>query len=189
MVAPTSSHPLNLYAYSVFWSSALFGMMSFRNHGWNPDLSYQQEASSEAVSVKDIRFPWMQIALRLRRFLLEFYDFSAFFCIHDTKTACFFHRNLNNGDGCICMMFFVVIKHLIVVHLADMVTRKNQQIFRCIGINKVNVLRNSIRSSSVYVQVCICFFPWWQNIYAAVFGIQTPSSSCGCITVQQDGFV
>lgn len=106
--------------------------------------------------------------------------FSAFFCIHDTKTACFFHRNLDNGDGCICMMFFVVIKHLIVVHLVNMVTRKNQQIFRCIGINKVNVLRNSIRSSSVYVQVCICFFPWWQNIYAAVFGIQTPSSSCGC---------
>ena len=139
--------------------------------------------------VKDIDSHGCQITLRLRRFLLEFCDFSAFFGIHDTKTACFFHRNLNNGDGCICMMFFVVSKHLIVVHLVNMVTRKNQQIFRCIGINKVNVLRNSIRSSSVYVQVCICFFPWWQNIYAAVFGIQTPSSSCGCITVQQDGFV
>ena len=57
---------------------------------------------------------------------LEFHD--AVCCeisIHDTETACFFHRNFHNCDCCICFVCDVGIKHLIVVHFVNVIAGKD----------------------------------------------------------------
>ena len=70
-----------------------------------------------------------------------------------------------------------------------MVTGKNENIFRCEFVDKVDILRNGICGSAVNVQILICFLTWRKNVNTAVFSIKTPATA-GChITVQLDRFI
>ena len=151
------------------------------------DIGHQHLA--EEFPGEDIDTHGCKVALRMLRFLFEFYDTSGFISVHDTETACFFHRNSDNCDGCICLCFFVGCKHLVIVHFINMVTGKNENVFRIKFINEINILGDCICSSAIYIQILICFLTWRKNVNTAVFSIKTPASA-GChITVQLDRFI
>ena len=75
-------------------------------------------------------------------------------------------------------------EHLGIIHLIDVVAGKDKQVFRRVGVDKVDVLGDRISSSAVNIQISIGLLTRWEYIDAAVLGIQTPAAS-GChITVQ-----
>ena len=139
--------------------------------------------------IEDINTHRSEVTLWMFWFLFKFNNMSCFICIHNTKTACFLHRNFDNGNRCICVVLLVILKHLVIIHLIDVVSREDQQIVWGVCIYKVNILGNSISSSSVYIKVCISFLTRWEHINATVLRIKSPSSSCCCIAVQKYGFV
>ena len=54
-----------------------------------------------------------------------------------------------------------------------MITGQDQNIFRSVGVNKIDVLGNRICSPPIYIQIGICFLTWRQYIDSTVFGIQS----------------
>ena len=80
-------------------------------------------------------------------------------------------------------MLNVIIQHLCIIHFVDVVTGKDQKIFRILGIDEIDILRNGICSSSVYIQIYICFLTWRKYINTAVLGIKPPASAGCYITV------
>ena len=92
------------------------------------DISQQELAQKLPVEYVDTHGG--KIALRVFRFLLEFHDAVIFTGVHDTETAGFLHGNLDNCNSRICLMLDMVIKHLCIIHLIDVVTGKDQKVFR-----------------------------------------------------------
>ena len=144
---------------------------------------------AKKLPVEDINTHGSEVALWMLRLLFKFNDMSCLICIHNTKTACFLHRNFDNGNRCICVVLFMIFEHLVVIHLIDVVSREDQQIVWGVCIYKVNILGNSVSCSSVYIKVRISFLTWWKYINSTVLRIKSPSSSCCCIAVQKYGFV
>lgn len=70
-----------------------------------------------------------------------------------------------------------------------MITGQDQNIFRSVGVNKIDVLGNRIGSPPIYIQIGICFLTWRQYIDSTVFGIQPLASACRNVAVQQDRFI
>ena len=148
-----------------------------------------QKHFAEKLPVKDIDTHGRKVALRMFRFLLKLYNVTLFVCIHNTETACFLHGNLNNRDGGIGVHFFMISKHFCVIHLIDMVAGKDQDIFRRILINKIDILRNSVCRTPVYVKVGVCFLTGRKYENAAFSCVKTPASACSHITVQKHRFI
>ena len=104
--------------------------------------------------------------------------------IHDAETACFFERHLNYGDRCVGVLCLMLGKHLGIVHLVDMVAGKDKEVFRRVGINKVDILGNRVCCSAVNIQIGVSLLTGRKYIDTAVFCVQTPAAS-GCnVTVQ-----
>ena len=148
-----------------------------------------QEHLAQKLPVEDIDTHGGKIALRVFRFLFKFYDVSGFICIHDAETACFLHGNFDNGDGGVRLHLLVISKHLCVVHLIDVVSRKDQDILGRILVDKVDVLSDGIGSATVNVEIGIRFLTGRKHENAAFSGIQAPAPACCHITVQKYRFV
>ena len=140
---------------------------------------------AKKLPVKNIDTHRGKIALRYRRLLNKLGDTVCLaVSVHNTETAGFLKRNLDNGDGSIGLSLFMEGKHLVIIHFINVVTGKYQKIFRIILIYKINVLGNRVGCSAIYVESGVCFLTRRKYIYTAVLGIQSPTSA-GCnITVQ-----
>ena len=92
------------------------------------DISQQELAQKLPVEYVDTHGG--KIALRVFRFLLEFHDAVIVAGVHDTETAGFLHGNLDNCNSGICLMLDMVVKHLCIIHFIDVVTGKDQKVFR-----------------------------------------------------------
>ena len=66
-----------------------------------------------------------QIALWLRRLLLEFGNPSVFICNYDAESAGFFDRHRHCCNCYICIVLFMIVEHDFIIHLIDMVSGKN----------------------------------------------------------------
>ena len=108
---------------------------------------------------------------------------------HDAETGCFFHGDGHDCDGSGSACLLVAVEHLVVVHLVDVVTGEDKQIFRIIRIDEIDVLCDCVSGAAIDIQSCVCFLTGSQNEYAAVFGIKAPEASLCDIAVQQYGFI
>ena len=78
----------------------------------------------------------------------------------------------------------MISKHLVIVHFINMVAGENKKVLWSVLIYKINILGNRVGCSAVYVKSGICFLTGRKYVYAAVLGIQSPTSA-GCnIAVQ-----
>ena len=94
-----------------------------------------------------------QAALRLGRFFLELINPVVFIRVHDAEPAGFLQCDFQDRDGYIGVVFLVIIQHLAVIHLVDMVSGQDQNIFRVQIIEEVNVLGNGICCSLVDIKI------------------------------------
>ena len=63
-----------------------------------------------------------QVAARMRRLLLELGDTVILIGDHDTEAACLFDRHRHTGNGHICLICLMIIKHHFVIHLVNMIS-------------------------------------------------------------------
>ena len=152
-------------------------------------LDICHEHFAKKLPCKNINTHRCKITLWMLRLFLEFYNTSGFICVHDTKTAGLLHRDLNNCDGCVSIGFLMSCQHFVIVHFVNMISGKNQNIFRIKFIDEIDILGNRICGSTIYIQIFVSLFTGRKNIDTTVFGIQTPTSA-GCnIAVQLNGFI
>ena len=107
------------------------------------------------------------------RLLLELHNLSGLLSVFMIpKRLASFIGNLDDRDGGVRIVLLVELQHLRVIHLVDMVSGKDQNVFRIIGVHEVDVLGNCVRCSAVYVQVGVRFLTGRQDEDAAVAGIK-----------------
>ena len=117
------------------------------------------------------------------RFFFKFGNSSVSVCDHDAETACFFDRDRHTCDGYVRVVCFVVIQHYFVIHLVNVVTGKNQNIFWVVCFHISHVLVNCICRSCIPFAVCT-FFVWRQNGYAAFVFIEIPRNTDSDMGIQ-----
>ena len=64
------------------------------------------------------------------RLFFKFIYALAFIAVHYPEAAGFFYRHLNHGYGAVCPLCLVVLEHEVIVHLVDMVSRKDKYVVR-----------------------------------------------------------
>ena len=95
----------------------------------------------------------------------------------------FLQRNVQNRDGAIGLVAFVSVKHLVVVHLVDVVTRQQNDVIGIESVDKVYILINGVCGALVPLAG---FRPHVrrQNEYAAVKPVQIPRLSVADVLMQ-----
>src|SRR5690554_2210381 len=96
-----------------------------------------------------------------------------FINIHDPKTFRLFKTDIEDGNRDIGMTVKMFVEHLLIIHLVNMITRKNENIFRFIGIKKLEILIDSVRSASKPI---VTFFglAWRENNSMRTHAIEAP---------------
>ena len=83
------------------------------------------------------------------RFFLKLADPPLVICDHNTETARLLHRNRHNRNRYISIIRFMEVQHDFIIHLINMVTGKNQYIFRIVVFHILKILVNRICRTGV----------------------------------------
>ena len=83
------------------------------------------------------------------RLLLELSDLLILIRNHDSETACLLNRNRHNGDRNLRIVCLVEIEHHLIIHLIDVVSRKNQHIVRIKAVHVFQILIDRICSTGI----------------------------------------
>ena len=114
-----------------------------------------------------------QVAARLLRLLFELFDPAFAVCHNDSESARFLDRHRHRGDRDIRFVCLVKIEHDLVIHLINMIPRKNQHIIRIICLHVVQVLVNCICRPCVPLAVR-ALLVGRQNRYPSNISVQIP---------------
>ena len=148
-----------------------------------------QKSLAQSVPGKDVNTHRCKVALGIFRFFLKFVDLVLCLGVHDTETACFFHRYFQNGDCCGRAPVLMELEHRRVVHFVDMVAGKNQNIFWVVAVDKINVLINRVCCTHEPFARIPAFYMGSQNCHAAVPSVQIPGDTDTDMLVQPQRLV
>ena len=81
------------------------------------------------------------------------------------------------------------VKHLIIVHLVDVVAGENQKVFRVVGVDEIDILRNCICCSTVNIEACVSLLTGCKNENTTVLGVKSPQTALRNIAVEQYGLI
>ena len=90
-----------------------------------------------------------QITARMLRLLLKFTDLAVRIRHDDPEPTGFLDRNRHRRDRDIRFICFMEIKHYLVIHLINMISRQDQHIIRIILFHIIQILIDRIRRSGV----------------------------------------
>ena len=152
-------------------------------------FSIRNEDFTDLLVIKNVNTHGSQSASGMSRLLFEINDPSALICNHDTESGCFFQSYRHNCNSTCRILLFVECKHLIIIHLVNMISGKNEQIVRIVIVDKVNILSDCISCSTVYIKVCISLLTRWQYKDTTVLGIQSPETALCCIAAKKHRFI
>src|SRR5699024_7524562 len=100
---------------------------------------------------EDINTHGSLVALGNLRLLVEFINGAVLIGVQDAETGSFGHGNFDDSDGAGSVLFFMSCQHLGIVHLIDVVTGKNHDIFGVIPVDKTDILIDSVCSALIPV--------------------------------------
>ena len=80
--------------------------------------------------------------------LLEVDDVVVVIGDHDAEAARLLHGDGHDRDGRRRAFFLVAVKHLVVVHLVNMVAGEDKEVFRIVAVDEVDVLGDRVRGSA-----------------------------------------
>ena len=87
----------------------------------------------------------------ISRFFNKFNDFVILIHGHDAKRVCLFNRDRHAGHGAARPFFNVIKQHPRIILFIDMVPGQNNDIFRIIAADNIQVLGHSIRRPPIPV--------------------------------------
>ena len=107
---------------------------------------------------------------------------------HDTEAACLLDRHVDNGDGAIGAHLLMIAEHLGIVHLIDVVTRKNENILCIIAVDKLQILINGIGSAAVPVSAVLTLIGG-EDLHAAVSAVEIPRQTVADVLIEYQGLI
>ena len=78
---------------------------------------------------------------------VELVDLAVLIGIEDTEARSLRKRNVDYSDRAGGILFLVVLKHFVVVHLVDVVARENHHVIGIIALYVIDILIDSVRGS------------------------------------------
>ena len=129
-----------------------------------------------------------QVASRIIRFLLKLSNPVIVICNDDTKTAGLLDRHLHSCNGYISIIRFVIFKHYLIIHLVDMVSGKNQYIFRVIILHIFKVLIDRICRTRIPV-ASLTFLVRRKNSNTSDIAVKIPRNTNSDMRVQTQRLV
>jgi hypothetical protein len=80
-------------------------------------------------------------------------DRAVLVCRHHPETGCFFARHYQTADCHVRTRIDVLLQHQFVVHLVDVIARKDHHVFGRVGLDDVDVLIDRIGSAFIPLQL------------------------------------
>ena len=114
-------------------------------------LGKLDERFLQCLPAEDIDTHGSEVASRVRRFFLKFRDLIVVIRDQDSETACFLDRHRHSGNRDIRIIRFVIFQHDLIIHFVDVVTGKDQNVFRIVGLHVLQILVDRICGSSIPV--------------------------------------
>ena len=124
------------------------------------------------------------VALRNLRLFLERNDRAVFIGVHDAEPVRFLHRNLQDRDRRRRIVCNVELQHLRVVHLIDMVARKDQHVIRIVLIDEGAVLPDRVCRAGIPASVVLGHVRR-KHEHAAVTAVEVPVLTGAEIGIQR----
>ena len=137
----------------------------------------------ECLPGENINSHGCQITSWMFRFFFKLGNTSRAVSDHNTETACLFNRHRHTGNGHICLICLMIIKHHFVIHLVNMVTGENQNVVRIIGLHICHILKNCVCCSGIPVAVTI-FFIGGKHGNTAHIPVQIPRNTDSDMGIQ-----
>ena len=69
--------------------------------------------------------------------------------MHDAKRRCLAQRHLETPHGHVGVLFDVLHEHRLVVHLVDVIARQDDQVFRSVALDDVDVLIHGVGRAGI----------------------------------------
>ena len=124
-----------------------------------------------------------QIALGLLGLFLKFNDAVVRVDVHDAERRGDLPRHGADGDGAVGLGVDVRAEHLVVVHLIDVIARKNQNIVRVVLLDEADVLVDGVCRAAVPL-AALGRHVRWQHEHAAVVQVEVPRLAGADVAVE-----
>ena len=122
---------------------------------------------------EDINAHGRQRGLRVFGLFLEFIDRAVRLAVHDAEAGRLGQRHVQHRDGRVRAGLLVLLQHLVVVHLVDMVARKDQHIFGVVLVDKCDILVDRVRRTLVPLGG-LALLVRRQDVHAAAQAVEVP---------------
>ena len=116
-------------------------------------ICHGNQALLQSLPVENINTHGCQIASGVLRLFLKFLNLTVFIGNNNAKPACLFHGNRHNCNRHFRSVCLMEVQHHLVVHLIDVVSGQNQNIFRIVILHICQILINGIRRAGIPFRV------------------------------------
>ena len=103
----------------------------------------------QRLPVKNINPHGCQITSGILGFFLKIRNPFVLVGNHDAEPLCLLHRHGHDGYRHLRVVFLMEIQHHLIIHLINMIPRKDQHIIRVKAVNVIHILINGIRGSGI----------------------------------------
>ena len=144
----------------------------------------RDQIGTQLLPVEDVDAHGCQIALRVFRFLFKLIDIAVFTHVHHAHAGRLFHRDLldRNGEGGVVGEVFA--QHVGVIHLIDMVTGEDQNVFGVVVLDEGDVLIDGVGRSGKPRALLILLLVRRKDKDAAVGNVEVPGLAGADVAVQ-----
>ena len=120
--------------------------------------------------------------------LVELIDLAVLVGVEDTEARSLLKGNVDDRDGAGGVLRLVILEHLVVVHLVDVVARKNDDIVGIIALDVVDVLINGVSGARVPVRALDRLIGA-EAVNARVHTVEIPRLTVADVLIEDQGLV
>ena len=132
---------------------------------------------------KNINSHGSLVALGLPRLFLKFHNAVVRVRVHDAEAVRFFHGNLQNGNGRVCLFFLMVTEHGRIIHFINVVAGKDEHIIRVVPLDEADVLADGVCRAGIPFAAAALHIGR-EDVNAAGVAVKVPCAAVAEISVQ-----
>ena len=112
-------------------------------------ICHSDQCFLQCLPVEYVNTHTCKIASGMFRFLFKLGDTMVLICDHDTETACLLNGNRHYRNGNLCIVGLMEVQHDFIIHLINMISGKDQNIFGIVALHIFQVLIDRICSTCI----------------------------------------
>ena len=146
------------------------------------------EVLAQLLPAEDVDTHGSVCALGMLGLLVKLIDFAVLMSVENAEARGFLERNVDYRDGAGGVLLLVVLEHLVVVHLVDVVARKNYNIVGVVALDVVDILVDRVRGARIPVSALDSLIGA-QTVNARVHSVEIPRLSVADILVEDQRLI